>query len=345
MKPLVSIIIPVYNSEMYIEECIRSVISQTYKNIEIIIVNDGSIDKSEEIIKNLMNEDNRIKYITQENSGPSKSRNNGIDNSNGDYIFFVDSDDTVDNNYIEYMLNEIINKKKDIVCCGYTDISKYGTCKVDDFKNEDNLNKENFLQMACNGTAGVLWSKIFKKDIIINNNIRLNEEIFMCEDLIFVLEYISKCKSFGVIDDSLYNYNRLNDSSISSKISINYLNNHIRVCKNIDNILKASNLSDLQIESIITSRLQSLVIILLEIESKCLIKGGLKQHFSNIKCILTNEYIKKYRVKFNINDYIYKPYISFIKNESILMTHIYGNILNIIKLIHWNLKYKNRQRT
>ena len=101
----VSIIIPVYNSEEYIKRCLESVINQTYKNLEILIINDGSKDKSDEIIKSY--KDDRIKYITQENRGLSGARNTGIDNSTGDYIMFLDSDDSIDLDAVSLLVERI----------------------------------------------------------------------------------------------------------------------------------------------------------------------------------------------------------------------------------------------
>lgn len=124
---MVSAIVPVYNSETYIEECLKSILKQTYSNFEIVVVNDGSTDSSEEIILSLQKENpNTIKYVKQENSGVGQARNTGITNALGDYIVFVDSDDRIKEDYIETLVSEIENKKQDIVCSGekYFDTEK-----------------------------------------------------------------------------------------------------------------------------------------------------------------------------------------------------------------------------
>ena len=104
---LVSIVIPVYNAEIYLKKCINSILTQTYKNIQIILVNDGSTDNSAKICEDFLKKDNRIKLINKTNGGVSSARNMGIYNCEGDYIVFVDSDDWIDSRHIEYLVNPI----------------------------------------------------------------------------------------------------------------------------------------------------------------------------------------------------------------------------------------------
>lgn len=114
---LVSIIIPVYNTEDYIKNCLFSVINQSYNNLEIIVVNDGSKDKSDEIIKRIKNEDSRIKYHIKSNGGLSSARNYGLDVASGEYVVFLDSDDALDLNYVETMYKTMVDNSVDIVAC------------------------------------------------------------------------------------------------------------------------------------------------------------------------------------------------------------------------------------
>lgn len=122
-KNLVSVIVPVYNAEHFIEKCIHSILNQSYKNIELILVNDGSTDNSVKICDSFAKIDNRIKLIHQANSGPSVARNNGIYNAKGKYIQFIDADDYIEENMIETLVNEM-EKGLDIVICGYKRIFK-----------------------------------------------------------------------------------------------------------------------------------------------------------------------------------------------------------------------------
>lgn len=128
-NPLVSIIIPVYNVELYIEKCLFSVTNQSYKHLEIIIVNDGSTDNSEDIILNFQKKDKRIIYIKRKNGGLGAARNTGIEISSGKYICFVDSDDWIDLNYIKIMLQTAITDKSEIVICNMVYQYSDGTIK------------------------------------------------------------------------------------------------------------------------------------------------------------------------------------------------------------------------
>ena len=112
---LVSIIVPMYNSEKYIERCVKSLISQSYKNIEIVIVDDGSKDNSLQLIKDYANKDSRIKVYTQSNQGPSVARNTGLDNSTGKYIMFVDADDFIEHNMFKNLVDIIKVNRVDII--------------------------------------------------------------------------------------------------------------------------------------------------------------------------------------------------------------------------------------
>ena len=119
MEDLVSIIIPVYNTEKYLSKCLESVINQTYKNLEIILINDGSTDKSKEICESFAKKDKRIQILNKENSGVSSARNHGMRLAKGQYIAFIDGDDYAEENYIEELLKNLKQTESDCVLCGY----------------------------------------------------------------------------------------------------------------------------------------------------------------------------------------------------------------------------------
>lgn len=330
MNSLVSIIVPVYNCEKYMEVCIDSILIQSYYNIEVIIIDDGSTDNTYKIIKEYINKDKRIKYFKQENSGPSVARNRGIEKANGEYLIFIDSDDFIEKIYVEKLVNEIKGKNFDIVCCGYIDKSKYGIVKLNDFWiNKYELNKQEFLSCVCKGIGGVLWSKIFRKDIIIENKIRMNPKIFMSEDLIFILEYCKYINRIGVINECLYHYNRLNYSSISSNIDINYLENYVLLINKISELLielkfdfhKINKIKILKVQNLINKVLISETYKYLELKDK-------DKFISNLNSILENDCIKKYKNKLSNNNILDKIYNKLIINKK-YTTLLYLNILVI----------------
>jgi glycosyltransferase involved in cell wall biosynthesis len=329
MNPKVSIIVPVYNCEKYISECLNSILNQTYSNIEIVIVNDGSTDRSEEIINEIKDKDARLTYYYQENGGPSDARNHGIDRSTGEYIAFIDSDDTVDRCYIEYLINKMLTSPGvDLVCCGYKDISVYGVTNCTDFNFELPISKHNFIDLVCKGTGGVLWSKLFKRKIIIEHNIKMDKDIFMSEDLIFVLQYAVNCRSYATINEYLYNYNRLNQNSISSKISLDYVENNIAVCKHIERIFCAVGTHKAKIDDVITERIQDLVTTLIEQQGTQFRVFGKKNAIYNVKQILSIPYIENYISRFSAKRIIYIPYMYFLRNRFVNLSVIYGVLLN-----------------
>lgn len=250
-RALVSIIIPVYNAEKYLKICIKSVMNQTYSLFECILVNDGSSDNSEAIIKKIIKDDKRFKYVYQENGGPSKARNTGIRVAEGKYTAFIDVDDRIDENYIELLVKEIINN--DVVCCGYIDESSYGLLKHIDFNN--NIEKKLFIKDIINGTGGVLWAKMFRTDIIRHNNLILDEKLYQSEDMIFVLEYVGYVKKWKILKEYIYHYNRLNDNSISKNISDSYLENYERFYKKLYHRLKQLEFENDEIEKIINDKI------------------------------------------------------------------------------------------
>lgn len=207
----VSIILPIYNSELYLEECIDSILAQTYSNFELIIVNDGSTDNSVEICNQYIKKDSRIILITQKNKGVSSARNLGIKIAKGEYVVFVDSDDFL----MPMALSTIVKNFKsiDLVCFGfkslYLDKEKDVICHNSNINNNDIF----FNQMIFNHEiGGSLWNKAYRRKIIIDNNIRFDENIHFCEDLLFNTDYFTYCKNVKYIMKCLYNYRKRRSS-------------------------------------------------------------------------------------------------------------------------------------
>ena len=163
----ISVILPVYNVYKYIERCINSLINQTYENIEICIVDDGSSDGSEVICDNYSLEDNRIKVYHQQNSGPSIARNKGLEMATGDYIFFMDSDDYLNLNTFSFLLKELEDKSADISCCAARIVNEKGEEKPYLEEKEYILNTEEALEhcMFRNTIGTVVWAKLYKRSV------------------------------------------------------------------------------------------------------------------------------------------------------------------------------------
>lgn len=217
---MISVIIPVYNVEDYVEECIQSLLSQTYTNFEMIIVDDGSTDSSGDICDRYSQIDQRIKIIHKENSGPSSARNAGLDLVCGDYICFVDSDDTVKCNYLEKLLNTIVKYKADMVICD-AETSRLGDPEYATLE-ETSLNQSQAWEWLSDNVSReytlmvVVWNKIFSKKIFTNLRFpteKIHEDDYMINQLLIRAEQII------FLPDKLYMY-RYNASGITGSENI-----------------------------------------------------------------------------------------------------------------------------
>lgn len=217
MEKLVSVIVPIYNNERDLKRCVDSIVNQTYKKIEIILIDDGSTDNSASICDEYMKIDNRIKVIHKKNGGVSQSRNFGLKESTGKKIIFVDSDDYIANNYIERLMTY---EKLDLVISGYFTVSDKGK-KQYMVKNSKYMDKKDILKDLTRKNEinfySVPYLKLFDKNIIDKNNIRFNEQIEYGEDTCFVYEYISKIENLQFINEALYFNNISREESLSRK--------------------------------------------------------------------------------------------------------------------------------
>lgn len=260
MNKKISVIIPMYNAEKTIEKCIISILNQTYENLEIIIINDGSVDNSENICKKLMKKDERIKYFYKQNSGVSDTRNYGLEKAKGYYVAFVDSDDFLEKNMYELMIKE--SEDSDVVICNYNKIINDKEIKL-----ESNINgkvcfdlEEMILKIEnkkINIYINPPWNKLIKKQIIEDNNMKFNSEISLGEDLIFNLKVMQKANKIKVLNKKLYNYIVTdNGLCLKKRNSEEYL----RESKNL--ILELLGLSDKvnNLDNIILNELCSCVI-------------------------------------------------------------------------------------
>lgn len=222
-KELISIIVPIYNVEKYLRKCIESLINQTYKDIEIILIDDGSPDNCGQICDEYVKNDNRIRVVHKKNAGVSEARNDGIKLSKGDYIAFVDSDDYVEKNFIEILYDNAIKNNADVSICNYFLENKNRKIrkKIDSDIAKD-LESEDFCKYIIrkNSFRGLLLNKLFKREIFFENG-KINlidSNIHICEDLLFLVENSSKYDKIYFDKESyLYHYVIRENSAISSK--------------------------------------------------------------------------------------------------------------------------------
>jgi glycosyltransferase involved in cell wall biosynthesis len=215
MHPKVSIIVPVYNSEGYLNNCINSILNQTYKDFELILVDDGSTDNSGEICNYYENGDNRVRVIHKSNEGVSTARNVGIDIAKGEYIMFVDSDDWIEINAIETLMDHNINGHSDVVIFGLTkDLTRDNKLIKSEFNGFYKKHKMSVKELSNNfiyflNSVGMHPScmYLFKSKIILNNKIYFNSNLVLYEDFDFNLRYLKSCNKVTFIPNALYHYN------------------------------------------------------------------------------------------------------------------------------------------
>ncbi len=211
-RSTVSVIIPVYRSEEYLSSLLQDLMMQTYENLEIIIINDGSPDNSQLIIEEYASKDKRIQYIKTDNLGVSKARNKGLELATGKYIRFVDADDRIPENSIKLLVEAMEEDEEiDIVFGVYKDLSDRQLYTGNDNSNKKVLMEEmlqHFVMYIRTFYYGVVWNKLYKREIIQKYNLRFQEDIFWCEDFLFNLEYYDKCKYIYYLDNTkkVYTY-------------------------------------------------------------------------------------------------------------------------------------------
>lgn len=221
-SPMVSVIVPVYNSEKYLSRCIESILNQTYDNIELILINDGSNDQSGKICDQYANKYNHIIVIHKKNSGVSDSRNEGIKISSGEYLQFVDSDDYIDENMIELLIRAIKQDDSDLIICGYKRKGSIMGITEISFNQSRTFSYNQFIKIFDNLYLKYLinppWNKLYKAKIIKDNRIYFDSYFDLGEDLLFNIEVIKKSNIFSIDSSCPYCYIQYQgNSSLATK--------------------------------------------------------------------------------------------------------------------------------
>lgn len=206
--PLISIIIPVYNSESTLARCLDSLIKQSFEDFEILVVNDGSTDNSLTILKDYERKDNRIVVIDKDNGGVSSARNAALEIAKGEWIAFCDSDDYAEPEWMENFL--VVDSDTDLIqqgiIYGHDDMSSTIFCLPNNYGDTLQSKRNLITHLMSNGIYGYLFTKLFKSSIIKNNNIRFNTSSHFREDEEFFSQYLLYVKSWESIDTAAYHY-------------------------------------------------------------------------------------------------------------------------------------------
>lgn len=256
MRPKISVIVPIYNAELYLEQCIESVLNQTLRDIELLLIDDGSTDNSIRICEKYKKRDNRIQLYTNKNVGQGLERNFGIKKATGEYIAFLDSDDQYNKNMLEKLYQKAIETNADMVSCRIVDIHD-GKIMKEHLVNDKVLSSCQEIKAAMadlisyeekDGYSGCIavWDSIFRRDIIENKDIHFfSERYIYSEDLLFKLMFMSYAKIIAFCNEGVYLY-RVNDTSFTHRIDVSVLkrivNLYNEVCILFGDVLKDYNL-------------------------------------------------------------------------------------------------------
>lgn len=234
---MISIIVPVYNAEKSLKKCVDSLVNQSYKDIEILLINDGSIDNSSKICQEYADTYSSVLYFSKDNSGVSDTRNYGLKKAKGEYIMFVDSDDFVDPTICERLINSATLNGSDLVACGYKVSIGDGyenviePCLDKAFKEK---NYNHFL-LNENKVMGSVWRLLIKREL--TNNCKFDENIKICEDLLFTLEIVNKCDKISAVNEYLYYYNLDEIADLTKYFKTKFIKDYYLFVKKLENIV------------------------------------------------------------------------------------------------------------
>lgn len=250
-KPFFSIIMPVYNTEKYLDKAINSILNQDFTNFELIIIDDASTDKSYTICKNYADKDKRIKLLRNDiNLGVAKSRNKALNNISGVYLTFVDSDDYIEFNLLEIVYRLLINRDVDFLkyACKEEYVNEneevvYSKiCQVENCFLNDKIEIQNqIINMERIPLFGYLWNSFYKIDIIKENNILFNENYIVNEDFAFNINYTWYTKNLYCINFLGYHYMKRKNNSLSTRKQDNYYKLHIMKIKSFLDVCNKNN--------------------------------------------------------------------------------------------------------
>lgn len=348
----ISIIVPVYNSEKHLKECIDSILEQTIKDFELILVDDGSTDNSPSICDSYQ-KDSRVKVIHKENSGPSQTRNVGIDLATGEYIGFVDSDDFIEKNMYLTLYNKAIKENCDIAFCDFLTYTHGKTTLVKTDLNENRVYNSNeikstilpyFFGYADNETknykcffpfadyASYIFIAIYKTSMVHDNNIKFyDQKLYFNEDNLFNLEAVNKSSKMAHVSKPLYFY-RDGEVSLSNKFSEDFKNAKIRRYSFLQDFIKSNKLDpnyQRRLENKIC--IESINIINYYVNQGSLkFKGKMRY----IKEIVNENIIKESLLNFNFKELSFSKlsiFLWFEKKRQVLILYLLSKAYNLIR--------------
>lgn len=241
-SPIISVIVPVYQAETTLRRCLNSILSQTFNDFEVLLVNDGSTDHSGEICDEYAKKDARVRYFEKTHSGVSDTRQMGLDNSIGDYVIHCDSDDWMEPNMLEVLCQNAYERKADIVVCDY--VEEYHEKAIVYHEFPKDMDCEDFLQ-DIQHLSFSLWNKLVRRSFLISNCIRFYKSITYAEDMYVTFQMLNSSPILAYVPKPFYHYNRLSENSLTVNFTNEWLESHQKVAESLKGTLKGSLLRKL----------------------------------------------------------------------------------------------------
>ena len=350
-QPQVSIIVPVYNVENYIERCLNSLVNQTFKDIEIITINDGSTDKSLELLNKYAKEDIRISVIDLGDEGVSYCRNLGIEKANGKYIMFVDSDDWIDSSMVEVMYKKAEENKLDLVMCSYIrEFKDHSKEKIFNLPQEiiykDNEVKNELLRKLVGpikeelsnpemlDALGTVWGKLYRADILKENKIKFVDlkEIGSAEDTLFNIFTFNYLKKLMFLNKPMYHYWRDNLKSVTSQYNPKLKEQRKVFFKYISDFIRENNFEQV-FEEALNNRICTSVLGLGLIECSKNNKISGINKIKNIKKIINEEYIRNAYKNLELKYFSihWRIFYFFIKNKMSFCSYLMLSTIEFLR--------------
>ena len=225
--PKVSVIVPVYNAENAVRRCAESILNQEFRDLELILLDDGSKDRTPEILDQIAAEDDRVIVIHKPNSGVSDTRNTGIDKASGTYIQFLDADDWITSDSTKMLVRTAEERHADLVVAEFYRVSGDLLSRKGSIDTDRVLSPKEYAEYMLVSPAdyyyGVIWNKLYRRDILNEYNIRMKKDISFCEDFIFNLDYVRHCKRIAPLRLPVYYYVRTEGSLVSQNMNVSSL--------------------------------------------------------------------------------------------------------------------------
>ncbi len=340
----ISVVIPVYNVEQYLPRCLDSIVNQTYQNLDIILIDDGSTDSSGHICERYAEKDNRIMIIHKENAGVGAARNDGIDAARGAWIFFVDPDDYCMTNMCEVAVNVGRETKADIVMFDYFRVKSgmqlYHSCYNNEFMTSDKLIlaqlqlsilDARYSPFEARRMEGVMWNKMYRTKMLKNCKVHINDRIHIGEDVLFCFEILGVVKKIVYIKQPLYFY-RINQGGVTQRFNRAMVDGHRVFYNECCRVVSQYHLNGEAKNAINSNMFQTMVF---DISWMCLFhrdrEGTVLEKIINAKIVFRSEPYKSVfqEVKMKDLDKSYLRILLLVGRNNIFLFYIFSMLLKM----------------